>query len=87
MLNLDLLIDEAELATVLSAEYAHFAGYGHSTWQHGAQLCAAANAKTFVIYHHRSEHDDTILSAIEDDARKVFSGSVLARECQRLDVV
>ena len=73
-------------ATYTEAEYAHFAGYGHSTWQHGARLCKAANAKTFVIYHHRSEHDDTILGTIEDDARKVFTGSVLARERQRLHV-
>ena len=83
-------IKDAEIviydSTYTEEEYTQFAGYGHSTWQHGAKLCRKANARTYVIYHHRSEHDDTILSAIEDDARKVFPGSVLAREGERLKV-
>ncbi len=73
-------------ATYTDEEFTHFAGYGHSTWQHGARLCAAANVQTYVIFHHLLEHDDSILSAIEDDARKSFAGSILAREGLRLDV-
>lgn len=73
-------------ATYTDAELPHFKGYGHSTWQHGGRLCAKANVGTYVIYHHRPEHDDKTLEQIEGDARKSFSGAVLAREGLRLNV-
>jgi phosphoribosyl 1,2-cyclic phosphodiesterase len=82
-------IDDADIviydATYTDAELPHFVGYGHSTWQHGARLCAAANVRTYVIFHHRLEHDDNALEQIEIDARKAFPGAVLAREGLRLE--
>lgn len=74
-------------ATYTDAELPHFVGYGHSTWQHGGRLCAEANVGTYVIYHHRLEHDDKTLEQIEADARKSFPGAVLAREGLCLDAV
>jgi len=77
-------IDNADIviydATYTDEELPHFLGYGHSTWQHGANLCAAANVGKYVIFHHRLEHDDDTLNQIEAAARKAFPGSVLARE-------
>jgi phosphoribosyl 1,2-cyclic phosphodiesterase len=72
-------------ATYTDEELPHYLGYGHSTWQHGAKLCAAANVGKYVIFHHRLEHDDETLDQIEVAARNAFSGSVLAREGLRLE--
>ncbi len=67
-------------ATYTDDEFTQFAGYGHSTWQHGVELCDAGNVQTYVIFHHRLEHDDKTLDDIEAAARQAFAGSVLARE-------
>lgn len=81
--NADIVIYDA---TYTDEEFPQFIGYGHSTWQHGARLCKAANVKTYVIFHHRLEHEDEILDEIADAARNTFAGSVLAREGLQLDV-
>lgn len=55
-------------------------GWGHSTWEEGARLCRAAGVKTYVIFHHAPERDDEALRGIEAAARRMFAGSVVARE-------
>ena len=49
------------------AEFDHFRGYGHSTWEEGVRLCEAAGVKRLVIFHHRPGRDDDDLRKIEAD--------------------
>ena len=55
-------------------------GWGHSTWEEGARLCRTAGVKTYAIFHHAPERDDEALRGIEAAARRMFAGSVVARE-------
>jgi phosphoribosyl 1,2-cyclic phosphodiesterase len=61
-------------------EYACRKGWGHSTWQAGAQLCDAAGVKTFVVFHHDPEHDDAFMDKVAADVEQARPGSVVARE-------
>ncbi|HYM33439.1 MAG TPA: MBL fold metallo-hydrolase [Candidatus Cybelea sp.] len=61
-------------------EYRDRVGWGHSTWQEGARLCAAANVKTFVVFHHDPDHDDDFMDKVAADVAAVLPGSVVARE-------
>jgi len=61
------------------AEFSHFRGYGHSTWEEGVRLCEAAGVKRLVIFHHRPGRNDDDLSKIESDAQARFSGAIVAR--------
>ncbi len=67
-------------ATYTDEEYPHYRGWGHSTWQEGARLAAAAGVGQYVIFHHAPEHTDNIMDEISDDARSKSAGSVVARE-------
>ena len=55
-------------------------GWGHSTWEEGARLCRAAGVATYAIFHHAPERDDEALDRIGAAARRLFPGSVVARE-------
>ena len=61
-------------------EFARCATWGHSTWQEGARLCAAAGAKTLVIFHHDPCRTDDALDAIGVAANTARPGTVVARE-------
>jgi phosphoribosyl 1,2-cyclic phosphodiesterase len=61
-------------------EYTGRQGWGHSTWAEGAKLCAAAGAKTFVVFHHDPDHDDDFMDGIARDVALARPGSVVARE-------
>lgn len=78
------LIENADLVVYDSMfteeEYAARVGWGHSTWQAGADLCDAANAKTLVIFHHDPDHDDAFMDRIAVEADKRRPGTVVARE-------
>ena len=67
-------------ATFSDAEYPHFKGWGHSTWEEGARLCAAAHVGTFVLFHHAPERTDDDLERIATQVTKVRPGSLVARE-------
>jgi phosphoribosyl 1,2-cyclic phosphodiesterase len=60
------------------AEFEHFRGYGHSTWEEGVRLCEKASVKSFVIFHHRPGRDDEDLRRIERDAKAKFPGAIVA---------
>jgi ribonuclease BN (tRNA processing enzyme) len=60
------------------AEFDHFRGYGHSTWEEGVRLCEKSGAKRLVIFHHRPGRDDDDLRRIENDARASFPGAIMA---------
>jgi phosphoribosyl 1,2-cyclic phosphodiesterase len=61
-------------------EYRHRVGWGHSTWEAGADLCDAAGAKTLVIFHHDPDHDDAFMDRIAAAAERRRPGTVVARE-------
>jgi len=61
------------------AEFDHFRGYGHSSWQEGVRLCEAAGVGRLVLFHHQITRDDAALYAIEQDAQARFPGAVVAR--------
>ena len=61
-------------------EYPSKVHWGHSTWQEGARLCAAANAKTFVVFHHDPDHDDAFMDRVAAEVAAMRPGSLVARE-------
>jgi phosphoribosyl 1,2-cyclic phosphodiesterase len=78
------LIDGADIVIYDSmftdAEYPDYKEWGHSTWQEGARLCAAANVGTFVIFHHLPERTDAELDGIAAAVDEMRPGSLVARE-------
>ena len=83
-INLVRFIEGADLfiydSTYTDQEYAHFKGFGHSTWQEGVKLAEAANVKKLVIFHHDPEHDDKFMDRVAREAENVRPGTVVARE-------
>ena len=83
-INLLRFIEGADLfiydSTYTDQEYAHFKGFGHSTWQEGVKLAEAANVKKLVIFHHDPEHDDKFMDRVAREAENVRPGTVVARE-------
>lgn len=67
-------------ATYTEEEYPHFRGWGHSTWQEGAKLCAAAGAGRLVAFHHDPDHDDALLDRLGEAMAKARPGSLVAAE-------
>ncbi|HEX4418342.1 MAG TPA: MBL fold metallo-hydrolase [Kofleriaceae bacterium] len=73
----DILIYDAQYTP---EEYPTKVGWGHSTWQAGAELARAAGVPQLVLFHHDPNRTDTQLAAIEDQARAQLPGTVAARE-------
>jgi phosphoribosyl 1,2-cyclic phosphodiesterase len=73
-------------STYTDDEFPSHVGWGHSTWQEGVRLCREAEAKQLVIFHHDPDHDDEFMEKVEDDARKLWKGSTVAREHMRIDL-
>ena len=61
-------------------EYPAKVGWGHSTWQAGAELARAAGVPQLVLFHHDPGRTDAQLAAIEAQARANLPGTVAARE-------
>lgn len=57
-----------------------FRGYGHSTWQEGARLCAACNVGQLVVFHHLPGVRDEVLDEIGAKVDAMLPGSIMARE-------
>lgn len=62
------------------AEYATRKGWGHSTWRAGVELCDAAGAATFVVFHHDPDHDDEFMDRLGEEVVAARPGSIVARE-------
>ncbi len=73
----DILIYDAQYTP---DEYPSKVGWGHSTWQAGAELARAAGVAQLVLFHHDPARTDAQLAALESDARAALSGTVAARE-------
>lgn len=61
-------------------EYPSKVGWGHSTWEAGAELARAAGVPQLVLFHHDPARTDAQLAAIEAAARANLPGTVAARE-------
>ncbi len=73
----DILIYDAQYTP---DEYPTKVGWGHSTWQAGAELARAAGVPQLVLFHHDPNRTDAALAAIEAEARAHLPGTVAARE-------
>src|SRR5205085_6048191 len=61
-------------------EYPSKVGWGHSTWEAGAELARAAGVPQLVLFHHDPGRTDAQLATIEAAARAALPGTVAARE-------
>ncbi len=73
----DLLICDAQYTP---EEYAHCIGWGHTTWEHAANLAATARVKRLALFHHDPAHNDDQLAQILSDAQRIFPHTMLAME-------
>jgi phosphoribosyl 1,2-cyclic phosphodiesterase len=73
----DILIYDAQYTP---EEYPAKVGWGHSTWQAGAELARAAGVPQLVLFHHDPNRTDAQLAAIEAEAQARLPGTVAARE-------
>ena len=82
--NVLALIKDADIfiydSTYTEAEYPDHVDWGHSTWEEGVRLAEAANAKTFVIFHHDPGHDDAFMDRVGSAAQARRPGTIVARE-------
>ena len=73
----DILIYDAQYTP---EEYPTKVGWGHSTWEAGAELARAAGVPQLVLFHHDPGRTDAQLEVIERAARAALPGTVAARE-------
>ena len=82
--NILKLIEGADVvvydSTYTDEEFPAHVNWGHSTWQEGARLCAAANVGQFVVFHHDPDHDDAFMDGVATDVERARPGSLVARE-------
>ena len=73
-------------ATYTEAEYRTRIGWGHSTWEVGVSLAAAAKVGQLVLFHHDPGHDDATMDAIGAAAAQRRPGTIVAMEGMRITV-
>lgn len=82
------LIQGADLviydSTYTDEEWPEKVGWGHSTWQEGVRLARAAGVKKLVIFHHDPDHTDAFMERLEDEARRTWDGTLVARDGMEL---
>lgn len=61
-------------------------GWGHSTYEAGAELARAAGVRRLVLFHHDPTRSDAAVAAIEERARECFEGAAAAREGMTLEL-
>ena len=79
--NTDLLIHDAQYTPEQMLDHK---GWGHSSWEHCVEVAQKARAKRLALFHHNPDHGDSMLEAIEQDAKNVFTNTVSAREGMEL---
>jgi phosphoribosyl 1,2-cyclic phosphodiesterase len=75
--GVDLLIYDGNYT---DEEFVARAGWGHSTWQEGVRILAAAGAKQLAIFHHDPDHSDEFLDDVQAQATARHSGAIVAAE-------
>ena len=82
--NILKLIEGADLviydSTYTEEEFPSKIGWGHSTWNEGAELCKKAGAKRLGIFHHDPDHDDAFMDGLALEAAKKWSGAFVIQE-------
>lgn len=82
--NVLALAQDADLllydSTYTEEEWQHHIGWGHSTPTEGVRIAQIAGVRQYALFHHDPNHDDTMMAAIEAEARSVFPDSFAARE-------
>ncbi|MEO5926760.1 MAG: MBL fold metallo-hydrolase [Bryobacteraceae bacterium] len=86
--NLDAtFLEAARGATVLvissqytPEEYETHRGWGHSTWLESTRVARAAGVDSLVLFHHDPLHSDEMLRRIEQEARRKFADTFMAKE-------
>jgi phosphoribosyl 1,2-cyclic phosphodiesterase len=73
-------------STYTDDEFTSKIGWGHSTWQEAVRLCRAANVKKLAIFHHDPSHEDSIMAAIEAEAKATWANAMVAREGMVLEL-
>jgi phosphoribosyl 1,2-cyclic phosphodiesterase len=73
----DILIYDA---TYTREEYATRVGWGHSTWDVGADVADAASVGRLVLFHHDPDHDDAMMDDIARAAADRRPGTLVSRE-------
>lgn len=80
------LAENVDLALLDAAytpeEYPKFVNFGHSTWEKCGELCAAAGARNWGMFHHMHLRTDEDQRAIEAKARAVFPNVFACRQGQ-----
>lgn len=71
-------------STYTDEEFPAKVGWGHSTWEEGVRLCQKAGARNMALFHHDPDHDDLIMSQIEERAKRLWSGTLVARDTMEL---
>jgi phosphoribosyl 1,2-cyclic phosphodiesterase len=71
-------------STYTDEEFPEKIGWGHSTWEEGIRLAQAAGVKRLAIFHHDPDHTDSFMSHVEDQARQIWSGALVARDGMEL---
>jgi len=71
-------------STYTDEEFPAKIGWGHSTWEEGIRLARLAGARRLAIFHHDPEHDDSFMEGLEDQARRRWEGSLVARDNMEL---
>mgnify|MGYP001380417363 CR=1 FL=1 len=75
--NSDLLIHDAHFT---EEDLPNHKGWGHSSWKQATIMAQKSNSKQLALYHYSPNYNDTQISAIESDTKKVFSQTIAARQ-------
>ena len=73
----DILIYDAQYTP---EEYPTKKGWGHSTYEIGAEIARKAGVKQLHLFHHDPTHDDAFIDAIVGKAKTLFPNTHAARE-------
>ncbi len=78
----DVLFHDAQYTP---SEYAMFQGYGHSTYEMACEVAKKANVKKLLLFHHDPNHDDEVLTDIQQKAQKLFPEAYVASESMEFE--
>lgn len=89
----DVLIHDAQYSpadytTVFSTEGFPYSkqGFGHSTYEMAAEVAEMAEVKTLFLFHHNPEYDDSTITKLERQAKKIFKSTFAAYEGMTVEI-
>lgn len=69
------------------AEYEHYRGWGHSTWQQGVQLAAEWGVEHAIITHHAADLNDQHADKREQAIRGQSANARLAKQGELIELI